>query len=89
MLGTACGPGPTYLQAGASPAGKIEHAIQIKGLFYEDLFQPSKLTDYVEGLKKSPLVSPKTSILQRKQPKPGEVVRGFWIQVVLNQQLPQ
>ena len=73
----------------ASPAGKTEHAIQIKGLFYEDLFQPSKLTDYVEGLKKSPLVSPKTSILQRKQPKPGEVVRGFWIQVVLNQQLPQ
>ncbi len=77
---------------GASDATKPaqpQSALHVKGLIYEDIFKPSLLTDYVEALKQSPLVHPQTRVLQRKEPKTGDFVRGFWIQVVLNQPLPK
>ena len=70
-------------------AGAPQSALHIKGLIYEDIFKPSLLTDYVETLKQSPIVHPQTRVLQRKEPKAGDFVRGFWIQVVLNQPLPK
>ena len=74
-----------------SPAKPAEPqaALHIKGLIYEDVFKPSLLTDYVETLKQSPLVHSQTRVLQRKEPKTGDFVRGYWIQVVLNQPLPK